>query len=88
VNLVDEQHVIRLEVRQYRGEVSRPFEHGPGRLPEIDPHLVSHDMGQRRLAQTRRPENQHVVECFAAPPRRLDEYAHLLLDARLAHVLG
>ena len=87
VDLVDEQHVVGFEVGQDRREIAGAFEHGTRSLAEVDPHLVRDDVGQRRLAESRRPEDQHMVERLAAAPGGLDEDAHLLLDARLADVL-
>ena len=46
------------------------------------------DVRERRLAEPRRAEDQHVIERLVPPPGRLDEDAHLLLDRRLADVLG
>ena len=88
MDLVDEQHVVGLEVGQQRRQITGPLEHGPGRLAQIDAHLVGDDVRQRRLAESRRTENQHVVERLVAAPRRLDEDLHLLLDAGLPDVVG
>ena len=66
VDLVDEQHVARLEVGQQRREVARALEHRARRLAQVDAQLVRDDVRQRRLAEARRPEQQHVVERLAA----------------------
>ena len=62
VDLVDEQHVARLEVGQQRREVARPLEHRARGLAQVDAELVRDDVRQRGLAQARRTEQQHVVE--------------------------
>ena len=73
MDLVDEQHVARLEVGEQRREVAGALEHRARRLAQVDAELVRDDVRQRRLAEARRAEQQHVVERFAALPRRLDE---------------
>ena len=88
MNLVDEQHVVLFEIREQRGEIAGPLEHGPRRLAQIDAELVRDDVRERGLAQTRRAEQQRVIERFAALPRGRDEDLELRLDARLADVLG
>jgi hypothetical protein len=57
VDLVDEQDVARLEVGQDRGEVAGLRDHRAGGHPEADAKLGRHDLGERRLAQARRPAN-------------------------------
>ncbi|CAM2144510.1 hypothetical protein PT2222_160067 [Paraburkholderia tropica] len=83
VNFVDEQHVVRFEIGEQRGEVARAFEHRPRRLPQIDPHFARDDVRERGLAQTGRPEQQHVVERLGAALGGFDEdfelAAHLFL---------
>ena len=66
VDLVDEQHVARLEVGQQRGEIARALEHRARGLAQVDAHLARDDVRERGLAQARRAEQQHVVERFAA----------------------
>jgi hypothetical protein len=80
VDLVDEQHVVRLEVGQQRGQVAGALEHRAGGLAQVDAHLGGDDVGQRGLAQPRRAEQQHVVERLAALARGLDEDLELLAD--------
>jgi hypothetical protein len=88
VNLVDEQHVARLEIGQQRREVARALEHRPRGLAQVHLQLVGDDVRERGLAEARRPEDQHVIERLAAIARRLDEDIHLRLDVGLADVVG
>ena len=88
VDLVDEQHVVRLEVGQHRGQVAGPLEHRTRGLAQVDAQLVGDDVRQRGLAQAGRAEDQHVVERLAALARGRDEDLHLLAHRRLADVLG
>jgi hypothetical protein len=88
MNLVDEQHVVRFEIGQQRGEVARALEHRSRSLPQADAHLVGDDVRERRLAEPRWAEDQHVVERVAALACRADEDLHLLGNLRLADVVG
>ena len=73
MDLVDEQHVARLQVGEQRGEIAGPLEHRTGGLAQVHAELVRDDVRERGLAQPGRPEDQHVVERLAAldaRPRR------------------
>jgi hypothetical protein len=87
VDLVDEQDVARLQIGQQGRQVPRPLQHRAGGLAHVHPHLGGEDVRQGGLAQARRPEDQHMVQCLAAAPGGVDEYAHLLAHRRLADVL-
>ena len=87
VNLVDEEHLVRLEIRQQRGEVSRPLQHGAGGRTDLHLQLLRNDVGERGLAQARRTVQQHVIERFPALPGRLDRHGQVLAHALLADVV-
>ena len=53
VDLVDEQHVARLERREDRGDVALALERGAGDLADADAELVAHDLRERGLAEAR-----------------------------------
>ena len=80
MDLVDEQHVARLEIGELGGEVAGLGDHRPRGGAEVDAELARDDLRQRRLAQPRRADEQHVVERLAARLRRFDE--HLEIGAR------
>ena len=88
VDLVDEQHVAVVEVREDRGEVARAIERRPARGLEPGPHLVRHDLGERGLAEPGRAAEQQVVDGFAAPPRAVDQQLELFLHPFLADEVG
>ena len=72
VDLVDEQHVALLEIGEQRGEVAGLGDHRAGGGAEIDAELARHDLRQRRLAEARRADEQHMIERLLArraPPR-------------------
>ena len=87
VDLVDEQHVVRLQVGEQRGQVAGLLDHRAGGLAQVDAQLVGDDVAERGLAQAGRTEDQHVVERLAALLGRLDVDLHLLAHRRLAEVL-
>ena len=66
VDLVDEEHVAVVEVREDRGEVAGPFERGTARGVQARAHLVGDDPGQRGLAEPGRTREQHVVDGLPA----------------------
>ena len=88
MDLIDEQNVARRKVRQQRGEVACLFNGRAGRDAQIDAHLVGDDAGQRRLAESRRAVEQHVIERFAPPPRGLDVDGEVSLRLLLSGVVG
>jgi hypothetical protein len=87
VDLVDEQHVVRLQVGQQRRQVAGTLDHRAGGLPQIHAELVRDDVRKRGLAQAGRAEDEYVVQRFAAIARSLDEDLHLRLDRGLADVI-
>ena len=88
VDLVDEQHVAVLEIGEQRREIAGLGDDRPRCGAEIDAELARHDLRQRRLAETGRPGEQHMVERFAARLRRLDEHGEVLLGLGLADELA
>ena len=88
MDLVDEQHVARLQVGQQRGEIAGPFEHRARGLAQVHAQLAGEDVGERGLAEAGRAEDQRVIQRLAALDRRLHEDLHLRLDLFLADVVG
>ena len=78
MNLVDEQDVAILEVGQQRGQIARLGDDRPGRRAKAHAHFARDDLRERRLAQPRRAEKQHMVERIAPRLRRLDEHAQIV----------
>ncbi len=88
MDLVDEQHVALFEIGQDRGEVARSLDRRAARGVEVDAQLAGDDVGQRRLAQAGRPVQEHVVGRLVALAGGLEQDLEVLLDRRLADVLG
>ena len=88
MNLIDEQDVARFKVGELRRQIPALGDHRPRGRAEIDPELARHDLRQRRLAESRRTDEQHMIERFAARFGRLDEDAEILARRLLAGEIG
>ena len=53
VDLIDEEHIARLQVGQDGREIPGALQHGAGGLAQADAELRGDDVGERRLAETR-----------------------------------
>ena len=83
VDLVQEQHLPLPQVGQDGGEVALDLQRRPRRLLEADVQLVRDDGCQRGLAQSGRPEQQHMIQRLAARLGRLQRDRKLLLGLGL-----
>lgn len=81
MDFIDEEDVALFEIGQECREIARLGNHRSGGGLEVDAELLCHDLGQRGLAETGRPHEQHMVECLATVLGRLDK--HLEIGARL-----
>ena len=88
VDLVHEQDVAGLEVRQDAGQVARARDHRPRGQAQARAHLPRDDVRERRLAETRRPRQQNVVEGLAAALRGGEKDREVLADLRLPDVFA
>ena len=83
MDLVDEEHLVLLEVGQHAGEIARLLDHRSGGGAHRHAHLVADDVGERGLAESGRTVEQHVIERFAAAAcggnRHLQVVAHAIL---------
>src|SRR5207237_744759 len=84
VDLVDEQDVARLQIGQHRGEIAGALNHWPRGGAKPNPQLARDDLGQRRLAEPWRAEEQHMIERLAPALRRLDKDAKIAAQLLLA----
>src|SRR5262249_48229092 len=87
VDLVDEEDLAALEVREDRREVARALEHGTRRRADADRELVRDHVRERRLPEAGRAVEEHAVEDVAARARGRDLHAEVLADRLLADVL-
>ena len=84
VDLIDEQDLLGLEVGQDGRQVPGPLDDRTGRGLDADAQLLGQEIGQARLAQSRRTVEQDVVEVLVALLGRLDEDLEVGLDRVLA----
>src|SRR5687768_840594 len=87
MNLVDEQHIARLQIGEQGGQIAGPLEHGTRGLPQVHAELARQDVRERRLAETRRSEDERMIERFAALHRGLHVDLELRLDLLLANIV-
>ena len=88
MDLVDEQDVALFEIGELGGEVAGLGDHRAGGRAEIDAELARHDLGERRLAEAGRADEQHVVERLAAGLGGLDEHLEVLARRLLPGEIG
>jgi len=88
VDLVHEQDVVSLEPGQDRGHVALALEGWAGNAADPDAELLAHDVGQARLPEPGRPDEQDVVERFVARLRGRERDRELVLDPLLPDELG
>ncbi len=88
VNFVDEENFALLNVAQDAHQVELLLQHRTRGLLNADAQLRRDDAGQRRLAQARRPVEQHVIHRFAALLRGFDGDREIFLDLRLSREIG
>ena len=88
MNLVDEQHVARFEIGELRREIARLGDDRARSGAEIDAELARNDLGQRRLAEAGRTDEQHVIERLAPRFGGSDENAEILARRFLAGEIG
>jgi hypothetical protein len=88
MDLVDEEDVARLEAGQDRRHVALALERRAGDAADTDAELLTHDEGERGLAQPGRTDEQDVVERLLPSLRRRERDRQRLLDPRLADELG
>ena len=84
MDLVDEEDVAVLQVREDGGEVAGTFDGGAAGSADGGVHLGREDVRERRLAQPRRSVEEVVVERFPSLLRRLDGDEEDILQALLA----
>ncbi len=87
VDLVDEQHVTGLQIREDRRQVPTAHERRAGGDAKAHPHLGGDDACQGRLSQAGRPGEQQVVHGLAPTARRLEDDVQVLGQLRLAQEL-
>ncbi len=86
MNLVDEKDIMLPQIRQQRDKIPLPLESGAGGHPDLHPHFIGDDLGQRRFAEARRTVKQGVVERLSAPAGGLKKNRKVFLGLLLPDV--
>ena len=87
VDLVDEQHVARAELREVRGQRALVLDRGRAHRAERHAEGVRDHVRERGLAEAGRAAEEDVIERFTAIARRLDEDTQILPRGFLPHEL-
>ena len=74
MDLIDEQHIVFIEIGQDRSKITSPLNSRSRRDPDIDAHFIGNDPRQRCLSQSRRAVKQHVIQRFLSQFGRLNKY--------------
>ena len=88
MDLVDEEDAAGLQRGEEGGDVGLALQRRAGGLDHRHAQLGGDDVGERGLAEPRRPGEEDVVERLAAAAGRLDEDRQLLGDLRLVDEVG
>ena len=86
MDLVDKQHVALVEIRQQGCQIAGLLDRGSAGDADIHAQLVGDDTGERRLAQSGRSVEQHVVKGFVADLCRLNIDAQVFLCLFLSDI--
>ena len=84
MDLVDEQHILRLQGGQDARQITGLVQHGTAGDLEAHAQLVGNDIRERRLTQSGRAVQERMVQRFAAITRRLHEDLQVLHHLCLA----
>src|SRR5687768_17360386 len=88
VDLVDEENVALAEIRERADEIAGLLECRAGGGVDVYRQLTGDELGERRLAEAWWPEEERVIERFAAGERRLDVDVKAVLDLLLTDKFG
>ncbi len=87
VNFIHKKNFLAFERGQYRGQVAFALQQRSRAGLDRHVQFVGDNLRQRRFSQSWRPVQQHVVQRFAAAPRRIDRNLDIFFNAFLADVL-
>ena len=87
MDFIDEKDIAFLKIGEECRKIAGLGDDGARGGTEVDAHLARHDLGQRGLAETRRPREQHVIQRLAPCLGGGDEDLEVVLLLRLADEL-
>jgi hypothetical protein len=77
MDFINKEHVALFEVGQKCCEITGLGNYRTGRRAKADAQFLGHNLRKRRLAKTRRPRKQHMIQRIAARFGRLNEDAQV-----------
>ena len=83
MDFVQKQNAARFEVGQNRDEIAGPLNRRSRRCPQRRTHFIRDNQRQARLAEARRPVQQHMVQRLAPPLRRRHKDRKTFFNLRL-----
>ena len=86
MNFIDKKNVVLFQIRQKRRQIARPLNRRSARDTEIHAELIGDDIRQRRLAQPRRPVEQHMIQRLFTRTRRFDVHGYIFAQIRLPDI--
>ena len=87
MNLVDEQHIAVLELRENRRQITCSFEGRTRRDLEIGAHLGGDDVGERGFSETGRTGEKQMVGGFTTTSRGTEHDPQMPFQLGLADEL-
>src|SRR5918992_1464388 len=78
MDLVDEEDIGVLEVREDGGEITGSLEDRARRLTDVGAHRARDDVGHGRLAEARRSREQEVPDRLSASQCRVEDDAEMV----------
>ena len=87
MDLVDEQHIARLQIGEDRRQIAGPRQHRPACHPKTDAQLARHDLRKGGFSQARRAMKKRVVHRLAPDLGTFDENPQVCARIRLADKL-
>ena len=88
MNLIDEEHIMILQIGQQRGKIALTLNRGCRGLAKVRPHLVRYDAGERRLSKPWRTVEKNVIKRFPARQCGLNKLGQIILYFVLPNVLA
>ena len=88
MDLIYEENIIRFQVGEQGRQIARSFQYRAGGLAQSHVHFIGNDVRQGGFAQTRRAEDQDVIQWFLAFTGGTDEDLHLFMDGWLAYIVS
>ena len=86
VDFINKQNVILAKIRQYSCQISLTLNRRTARYADIHVQLIGNNIRQRRFAEARRAEEQHMVKRLMTGSSSLDEDRQIILDLLLADI--